>query len=99
MATPLTAKYAGGHPTVPPLQAAQNLLAVLDALTPAQSGGFYDWTGQGDPVVRRLVLVLGDQLSPGIAALRAADPARDVVVMAEVRPRAAMCRIIRRRSR
>ena len=33
----------------------------------------------------RLVLVLGDQLSPDIAALKAADPARDLVVMAEVR--------------
>jgi deoxyribodipyrimidine photolyase-related protein len=32
----------------------------------------------------RLVLVLGDQLTPAIAALRAADPARDLVVMAEV---------------
>ncbi|QPH55729.1 cryptochrome/photolyase family protein [Pontivivens ytuae] len=33
----------------------------------------------------RLILILGDQLSPDIAALRAADPGRDVVVMAEVR--------------
>lgn len=33
----------------------------------------------------RLVLVLGDQLSPGMAALKAADKTRDVVVMAEVR--------------
>lgn len=32
----------------------------------------------------RLILVLGDQLSPDIAALRAGDKARDVVVMAEV---------------
>jgi deoxyribodipyrimidine photolyase-related protein len=32
----------------------------------------------------RLVLVLGDQLSPDMAALKAADRARDVVVMAEV---------------
>ena len=32
----------------------------------------------------RLILVLGDQLSPDIAALRAGDRARDVVVMAEV---------------
>ena len=32
----------------------------------------------------RLVLVLGDQLTPSVAALRAADKARDVVVMAEV---------------
>lgn len=32
----------------------------------------------------RLVLVLGDQLTPTMAALKAADKARDVVVMAEV---------------
>ncbi|WP_185020642.1 cryptochrome/photolyase family protein [Histidinibacterium lentulum] len=32
----------------------------------------------------RLVLILGDQLSPGIRALREADKARDTVVMAEV---------------
>jgi deoxyribodipyrimidine photolyase-related protein len=35
-------------------------------------------------VAPRLILVLGDQLTPDVAALRAADPARDVVVMAEV---------------
>jgi deoxyribodipyrimidine photolyase-related protein len=34
--------------------------------------------------VVRLVLVLGDQLTPDVAALKAADKARDVVVMAEV---------------
>jgi deoxyribodipyrimidine photolyase-related protein len=34
--------------------------------------------------VVRLVLILGDQLTPAVAALRAADKARDVVVMAEV---------------
>ncbi|MEL6125784.1 MAG: cryptochrome/photolyase family protein, partial [Pseudomonadota bacterium] len=33
----------------------------------------------------KLILVLGDQLTPDVAALKAADPARDVVVMAEVR--------------
>ncbi|KAF0116280.1 MAG: deoxyribodipyrimidine photolyase-related protein [Rhodobacteraceae bacterium] len=32
----------------------------------------------------RLVLVLGDQLTPDVAALKAGDKARDVVVMAEV---------------
>lgn len=32
----------------------------------------------------KLVLVLGDQLSPGVAALKAADKETDVVVMAEV---------------
>ena len=32
----------------------------------------------------RLVLVLGDQLSEGLSALREADKAKDTVVMAEV---------------
>jgi deoxyribodipyrimidine photolyase-related protein len=36
-------------------------------------------------VAPRLVLVLGDQLSPGLSALMAADKDRDVVVMAELR--------------
>ena len=35
-------------------------------------------------MVTRLVLVLGDQLSPTLSALKAADRDRDVVVMAEV---------------
>ncbi|WP_420328574.1 cryptochrome/photolyase family protein [Mameliella sp.] len=35
-------------------------------------------------MVSRLVLVLGDQLSEGVAALKVADKARDVVIMAEV---------------
>lgn len=48
VATPLTAAYAGGHPTVTPEVAAKNLLAVLDRLTPADSGGFFDW--KGDPI-------------------------------------------------
>jgi len=34
--------------------------------------------------VSRLILVLGDQLSAGVAALRAADKSSDIVVMAEV---------------
>ncbi len=32
----------------------------------------------------RLILILGDQLTPGLSALRAGDKARDIVVMAEV---------------
>lgn len=35
-------------------------------------------------MVSRLILVLGDQLSEGLVSLKAADKARDVVVMAEV---------------
>jgi len=46
--TPLTEKYARGHPTVPPAEAARNLLAVIDGLTPDQTGLFFDW--QGKPV-------------------------------------------------
>ncbi|WP_103334435.1 SDR family NAD(P)-dependent oxidoreductase [Pseudotabrizicola formosa] len=48
VATPLTLKYVGSHATVAPPAAAQNLLRVLDGLTPADSGGFFDW--QGKPV-------------------------------------------------
>jgi deoxyribodipyrimidine photolyase-related protein len=35
-------------------------------------------------VTRRLILVLGDQLSPSISSLKAADRARDTVLMCEV---------------
>jgi len=47
--TDLTARYAGGHPTVAADEAAQNLLGVIAGLTPAQSGGFYDWAGKPVP--------------------------------------------------
>ena len=40
-------------------------------------------------MVRRLILVLGDQLSPGLSALHAADRDEDIVVMAEVADEAA----------
>ena len=49
VATPLTAAYAGGHPTVTPDVAAANLLAVMDGLTPADTGGFFDWKGEAIP--------------------------------------------------
>lgn len=41
--------YVGNHPTVTPQVAAGHLLAVLDGLTPAQTGGFYDWAGKVVP--------------------------------------------------
>ncbi len=46
VATPFTAKYAGRHSTVQPGEAAANLVAVMDNLTPAQSGGFFDYSGK-----------------------------------------------------
>jgi NAD(P)-dependent dehydrogenase (short-subunit alcohol dehydrogenase family) len=49
VATALTARYAGGRPTVAPDAAAANLLAVLDRLTPADSGGFFAWDGAAVP--------------------------------------------------
>jgi len=49
VATSFTAKYAGRHDTVPPETAAQNLLRVLAGLTPAQTGGFFDWKGDVIP--------------------------------------------------
>ncbi len=45
VATGLTAAYAGGHPVVTPDVATERLLAVLDGLTPADSGSFFDWKG------------------------------------------------------
>ena len=47
VATGFTEGY--GHDKVTPDVAAGHLLAVLDRLTPAQSGGFYDWAGQAVP--------------------------------------------------
>ena len=35
-----------------------------------------------------IVLILGDQLTPGIAALKASDPADTIVLMAEVQAEA-----------
>ena len=49
VATDLTAKYAGGHPTVPPAQAAANLIRVLASLSPADTGCFRDWAGKAVP--------------------------------------------------
>ena len=49
VATPFTADYLARHPAVSPDEAAQNLLAVMDGLTPEQTGGFYDWAGKEVP--------------------------------------------------
>jgi NAD(P)-dependent dehydrogenase (short-subunit alcohol dehydrogenase family) len=46
VATPFTEKYLGRHPSVPPETAAENLLGVIDALTPKQTGGFFDYAGK-----------------------------------------------------
>ncbi len=47
--TAFTEKYVGRHPTVAPDQAAGNLLAVADSLTPQDTGGFFDWAGKPIP--------------------------------------------------
>lgn len=49
VATPFTEAYAASHPRVAPEVAAENLLNVIDGLTPAQSGGFFDYAGQAIP--------------------------------------------------
>ena len=49
VATPFTAKYLGRHPAVAPSDAAQNLLDVLEGLTPADTGQFFDWAGRSVP--------------------------------------------------
>ena len=45
VATGFTKDYVANRVTVTPDQAATNLLAVLDGLTPADTGGFFDATG------------------------------------------------------
>lgn len=47
--TGLTRNYRGDHVALPTSEAAAHLLAVLAGLTPAQSGGFFDWQGQPVP--------------------------------------------------
>jgi NAD(P)-dependent dehydrogenase (short-subunit alcohol dehydrogenase family) len=49
VATGLAPTLRAGHPAVSPAEAAGNLLAVLDQLTPAESGGFFDWQGKVVP--------------------------------------------------
>jgi NAD(P)-dependent dehydrogenase (short-subunit alcohol dehydrogenase family) len=46
VATDFGAAYSTNHPTVTPQVAATNLLSVLDRLTSADTGGFYDWAGK-----------------------------------------------------
>lgn len=47
--TPFTEKYLGRHPSVPADEAARNLVAVIDRLTPADTGQFFDWAGKKVP--------------------------------------------------
>ena len=47
--TDLTRKYRGDHVALKPAEAATHLLQVLHGLTPAQSGGFFDWQGLSIP--------------------------------------------------
>lgn len=49
VATDFTRKYLGRHPAVPPDEAAQNLLHVIDGLRVEDTGQFFDWAGK--PVV------------------------------------------------
>lgn len=49
VATPFTQAYLGRHPAVSAPEAAQNLLGVMDGLTPEQTSGFFDWAGREVP--------------------------------------------------
>lgn len=44
--TAFTRKYLGRHPAVPAAEAAENLLSVINGLSPDQTGGFFDWAGK-----------------------------------------------------
>ena len=47
--TSLTRAHRGTHAAMSTAEAAAHLLAVLDGLNPAQSGGFFDWQGKEVP--------------------------------------------------
>jgi NAD(P)-dependent dehydrogenase (short-subunit alcohol dehydrogenase family) len=49
VATSFTEKYVDRHPTVPAKIAARNLIAVMDRLEVAETGGFFDYTGAQVP--------------------------------------------------
>ena len=47
--TPFTEKYLARHPAVAASEAAENLMSVIDGLTPEQTGQFFDWAGKVVP--------------------------------------------------
>jgi len=47
--TAMTHAYVGRHPAVSPEAAAQNILRVLEGVSPRDTGGFYDWAGKAVP--------------------------------------------------
>jgi len=49
VATPFTEKYLGRHPAVTPGEAAAHLLSVIDGLSPAETGQFFDCQGNRVP--------------------------------------------------
>ncbi|MEX0309581.1 MAG: SDR family NAD(P)-dependent oxidoreductase [Tateyamaria sp.] len=49
VATAFTEKYLGRHPSVPPAQAAEELIAVMDGLGPEETGRFFDYSGAEVP--------------------------------------------------
>lgn len=49
VATPLTEVHGAGHERQTPEAAAGHILTVLGGLTPAETGGFFDWQGKVVP--------------------------------------------------
>ena len=49
VATPFTAAYAPAYEKLPPEESARRLLDVLDSLSPAETGRFWDYKGQEVP--------------------------------------------------
>jgi NAD(P)-dependent dehydrogenase (short-subunit alcohol dehydrogenase family) len=99
VATPFTEGYEPKHGKVTPEEAAKEPLRRDGAADAGAVGRLLRLCRAGDPVVSRLVLILGDQLSDDIAALREADRETDVVVMAEVMDEASYVPTTPRRSR
>ncbi|MFL4468919.1 SDR family NAD(P)-dependent oxidoreductase [Tateyamaria armeniaca] len=49
VATAFTEKYLGRHPAVSPQEAADNLISVMEGLSAAQTGQFFDYSGATVP--------------------------------------------------
>ncbi|WP_298844073.1 SDR family NAD(P)-dependent oxidoreductase [uncultured Roseobacter sp.] len=49
VATPFTEKYLGRHPAVAADEAADNLIRVMEGLSPEDTGRFFDWAGKEVP--------------------------------------------------
>ena len=76
--TNLTQKYSSNYPKQTPAEAAQNILDVTLNKDTSHTGKFLIGLIRKSVVKPNLILVLGDQLTLDLAAIRQADKSKDV---------------------